>query len=309
MTGNYMPSRSDVEIDYSKFTNGLKQTSTDESDSKPSEYASCEFDSRLETTTSMPEPVENAPKVVCKPKVWTDAPIIEKENVKETVTPDHSPKVKKQDINRPTRKGLGYAFTRKTCFVCGSFSHLIRDCDFHEKRMAKQAELTNSKNKVTGQRENRPVWNNVQRINHQNKLGYGDYRYGSILSYENEVLQSVFMNKASDLEDTSVNDRYADGMLAVPLPMTGNYMPSRSDVEIDYSKFTNGLKQTSTDESDSKPSEYASCEFDSRLETTTSMPEPVENAPKVVCKPKVWTDAPIIEKYESDSDNDLVSNV
>nr|GEW41870.1 hypothetical protein [Tanacetum cinerariifolium] len=28
-------------------------------------------------------------------------------------------------------------------------------------------------------------------------LGYGDYRYGSILSYENEVLPSVFMNKAS----------------------------------------------------------------------------------------------------------------
>nr|GEW28016.1 ribonuclease H-like domain-containing protein [Tanacetum cinerariifolium] len=28
-------------------------------------------------------------------------------------------------------------------------------------------------------------------------LGYGDYRYGSILSYENEVLQSVFMNKGT----------------------------------------------------------------------------------------------------------------
>nr|GEU51685.1 ribonuclease H-like domain-containing protein [Tanacetum cinerariifolium] len=35
--------------------------------------------------------------------------------------------------------------------------------------MAKQAELTKSKNKVTGQRENRLVWNNVQRVNHQNK--------------------------------------------------------------------------------------------------------------------------------------------
>nr|GFA59445.1 hypothetical protein [Tanacetum cinerariifolium] len=44
-------------------------------------------------------------------------------------------------------------------------------------------------------------------------------------------------------------------------------------------------------------------------ETTTSMPEPIENIPKVVCEPKVWTDAPIIEKYESDSDNDSVSNV
>nr|GFB66208.1 hypothetical protein [Tanacetum cinerariifolium] len=36
--------------------------------------------------------------------------------------------------------------------------------------MAKEAELTKSKNMVTGQRENRPVWNNVQRVNHQNKF-------------------------------------------------------------------------------------------------------------------------------------------
>nr|GEW10808.1 ribonuclease H-like domain-containing protein [Tanacetum cinerariifolium] len=140
-------------------------------------------------------------------------------------------------------------------------------------------------------------------------LGYGDYRYGSILSYENEVLQSLFVNKESDLEDTPVNDRYADGMHAVPLPMTWNYMSSGPDVEIDYSKFTYGPKQTSIDESNSKPSEYASCESESSVETTTSMPAPVENAPKVVCELKVWNDASIIEEYESDSDDDSVSNV
>nr|GFD45720.1 hypothetical protein [Tanacetum cinerariifolium] len=86
-------------------------------------------------------------------------------------------------------------------------------------------------------------------------------------------------------------------------------MPFGPDVEIDYSKFTYGPKQTSVDESNSKPSEYASCESDSSVETTTSMPKPVENARKVVSKPKVWIDAPIIEEYELDSDNDLVSNV
>nr|GEU98150.1 ribonuclease H-like domain-containing protein [Tanacetum cinerariifolium] len=121
--------------------------------------------------------------------------------------------------------------------------------------------------------------------------------------------KSVFIIKASDLEDTSVNDRYVDGMHAVPPPMARNYMPSGPDVEIDYSKFTYGPKQTSADESNSKPSEYASCEYISSVETSTYMPELVENASKVVCEPKVWTDAPIIEEYESDSDNDLVYNV
>nr|GEV45513.1 copia protein [Tanacetum cinerariifolium] len=121
--------------------------------------------------------------------------------------------------------------------------------------------------------------------------------------------ESVFMNKECDLENTRVNDRYAKGMHTVPPPMTGNYMPSGPDVEIDYSKFTYGPKQTSVDESDSKPVENASSDSDSSVEATTSMPVPVDNAPKVVCEPKVWSDAPIIEEYKSDSDDDSVSNV
>ncbi|GJW53773.1 putative ribonuclease H-like domain-containing protein [Tanacetum coccineum] len=36
--------------------------------------------------------------------------------------------------------------------------------------MAKQVELNKKKSKGTGQGENRPVWNNVQRLNHQNKF-------------------------------------------------------------------------------------------------------------------------------------------
>nr|GFB01410.1 hypothetical protein [Tanacetum cinerariifolium] len=121
--------------------------------------------------------------------------------------------------------------------------------------------------------------------------------------------QSVFMNKECDLEDTPINDRYAEGIHVVPPPMIGNYMSYGPDLEIDYSKFTYGPKHTSVDDSDAKPYENASNESDSSVETTTSMPAPVENAPKIICEPKVWTDAPIIEEYESDSDDDSVSNV
>nr|GEV84730.1 ribonuclease H-like domain-containing protein [Tanacetum cinerariifolium] len=180
--GNYMPSGPDLEIDYSKFTYGPKQTSVDDSDAKPSENASNESDSSVKTTTSMPAPVENAPKTILsnvqeeieKPSfAFTDSVKhvkTLKENVKESGTPNHYPKIKKQDRHSHTKKGMGYGFTRKACFVCDSFSHLIRDCDFHEKRMAKQAALTKSMNKITGQQEHRPVWNNVERVNHQNKF-------------------------------------------------------------------------------------------------------------------------------------------
>ncbi|GJS81601.1 hypothetical protein Tco_0748142 [Tanacetum coccineum] len=207
MTGIYMPSKSDFGIDKSKFSYGPKQSKTSESDAKTSDTASCESNSSVETLDSVSKSAVNEPTVVSKSKVWSDAPIIEeyesdsddeyviepskeqekpsfafvntvkhvktpRETVKEKNTCSPIPKADKRVWNGLMSKklGLGYGFTKKACFVCGSFSHLIRDCDFHEKRMAKQVELNKQKGKGTSQGENRPVWNNVQRLNHQNKF-------------------------------------------------------------------------------------------------------------------------------------------
>ncbi|GKB60141.1 putative ribonuclease H-like domain-containing protein [Tanacetum coccineum] len=140
-------------------------------------------------------------------------------------------------------------------------------------------------------------------------LGYGDHRYDGILSYENEVLQSVFMNKESDLANQPLYDRFitAAGMHDVPPPMTRNYMPTGPDVEIDYSQFTYGPKQTQPSESDTQTSEFDTCESNISEETPKLVSESVVNKPNVVCQPKVWSDAPIIEEYESDSDDYCVS--
>ncbi|GJS19420.1 putative ribonuclease H-like domain-containing protein [Tanacetum coccineum] len=137
-------------------------------------------------------------------------------------------------------------------------------------------------------------------------LGYGDHRYDGILSYENEVLQSVFMNKESDIENQPVYDRFAEGMHAVPPPMTGNYMPSGPEIEIDYSQFTYGPKQTQPSESESQSSESDTCESNISTEPSELVSEPMVNDSNVESQPKVWSDAPIIEEYESDSDDECV---
>ncbi|GJW46577.1 hypothetical protein Tco_0078223 [Tanacetum coccineum] len=195
MTGNYMPSGPDVEIDYSQFTYGPKQSQPSESETQTSDFDTCESDCSVETHESLPEPTVNEPKVVNQPKVWSDAPIIEEyesdsedEHVsqptkeqeqpsfastnKQVKTPRETVKNQFTHSKNPTvdKKGLGYGFTARACFVCGSLSHLIRDCDFHEKRMAKQAELNNSMRMKSSQREIRPIWNNVQRVNHKNQF-------------------------------------------------------------------------------------------------------------------------------------------
>ncbi|GJZ25336.1 retrovirus-related pol polyprotein from transposon TNT 1-94 [Tanacetum coccineum] len=74
---------------------------------------------------------------------------------------------KKPKVNN---KELGHGFTERACFVCGSFSHLIRDCDYHVK-LAKQVELNKQNmSKGNGTGERKPTWNNVQRVNKQNQF-------------------------------------------------------------------------------------------------------------------------------------------
>ncbi|GKC76200.1 hypothetical protein Tco_1126974 [Tanacetum coccineum] len=106
-------------------------------------------------------------------------------------------------------------------------------------------------------------------------LGYGDHRYDGILSYENKVLQSVFMNKKSEIENQPLYDRFVTA---------------------------EGMHATQPSESESQRSEFDTCESNISTEPSELVSEPVVNESNVECQPKVWSDAPIIEEYESDSE-------
>ncbi|GKC38152.1 hypothetical protein Tco_1050536 [Tanacetum coccineum] len=193
MTGNYMPSGPDIEVDYSQFTYGPKQTQPSESETQTSEFDTCESNISTEPSELVSEPVVNESNVECQPKVWSDAPIIEEyesdsedEYVSIPTKEQETPSFANQQVKTPRetvknqfthsknpkvdKKELGYGFTARACFVCGSLNHLIRDCDFYEKRMAKKAELNNGLNRNSGQSDIRPIWNNVQRVNKQNQF-------------------------------------------------------------------------------------------------------------------------------------------
>ncbi|GKA87355.1 hypothetical protein Tco_0809119 [Tanacetum coccineum] len=86
------------------------ETQPSESETQTSEFDTCESNISTETPELVSEPVVNESNVACQPKVWSDAPIIEEY---ESDSEDES------------------------------LNHLIRDCDLHEKMMAKQAELNN----------------------------------------------------------------------------------------------------------------------------------------------------------------------
>ncbi|GJR56717.1 ribonuclease H-like domain-containing protein [Tanacetum coccineum] len=238
------------------------------------------------------------------------------------------------------KEAVGFDKTKVECYNCHKTGHFARECRFKGTQDNRRRDAWNSGNKDgsrTGQKEDSKAlvtvdgegvdWTthseeedyalmacnssdsdtealSITCANDKFGLGYGDHRYDGILSYESEVLQSVFMNKESDLENQPLNDRFANGMHAVPPPMTGNYMPTGTKIEIDYSQFTYGPKQTQLSESESQSSECDTCESNISTEPSELVFEPVVIESNVESQPKVWFDAPIIEEYESDSEDE-----
>ncbi|GJX08861.1 hypothetical protein Tco_0196793 [Tanacetum coccineum] len=89
----------------------------------------------------------------------------------------------------------GFEFKKKACFICGSLNHLIKDCNFYENKMEGKYVL-NNEGKATGQREVRPVWNNTQRVNHQNKLTHPHPRRNFVPSAVITNSRKVLVNTA-----------------------------------------------------------------------------------------------------------------
>ncbi|GJT41989.1 hypothetical protein Tco_0941854 [Tanacetum coccineum] len=66
------------------------------------------------------------------------------------------------------KQGVGFRKV-KAYFVCRSTEHLIKDCNFHDKK----SQESNLKNVVnTGKWESKPVWDNTKRVNHPNFSKY-----------------------------------------------------------------------------------------------------------------------------------------
>ncbi|GJV02044.1 putative ribonuclease H-like domain-containing protein [Tanacetum coccineum] len=151
--GNYMPSRPD--LSFAGLDDSVYKTKDTDSDND---------------SVFRPKPDQTKPKFTKINFVKSDENVksVNKENIhrqEEYPRKSQSPKDNKRNWNgMMTQKlGNGFEFIKKACFVCGSFNHLIKDCDFHNKKMVEKPVL-NNKGRVTGQREIRPVWNNAQRL-------------------------------------------------------------------------------------------------------------------------------------------------
>ncbi|GJW10971.1 hypothetical protein Tco_1576798 [Tanacetum coccineum] len=120
-----------------------------------------------DANTEKPKSVSES--VVSNPKINRDSVIIEDWNSDDeeegyemqTVRPETQTVKTRDDKSGQTSKKQGIGFKKvKACFVCKSTDHLIKDCNFLDKK-SQEPKLKNVVN--TGQREGKPIWDNTKR--------------------------------------------------------------------------------------------------------------------------------------------------
>ncbi|GJU14708.1 putative ribonuclease H-like domain-containing protein [Tanacetum coccineum] len=147
------------------------------SDDRSNEYSTCQSnDSEGSIGTSSEHFVDPESEISRVPQeVYVSKPITTNEKgvsapKSKEVEPSCVSHRKNWNAMMERELGEGYSFTKKKCFVCCSLSHLIKDCDYYEKKMAREVAPKKQMVFNTGNRVAKPVWTNDDRINHANQF-------------------------------------------------------------------------------------------------------------------------------------------
>ncbi|GJV92677.1 putative ribonuclease H-like domain-containing protein [Tanacetum coccineum] len=155
ITGNFLTPRADISfagLDEYAIRNKIIESQTTELNTKTSETAGQTNDENTEKPKSASE------SVVSNPKIDRDRVIIEdwnsddEEEVSEvqTVRPETQTVKTRDDKSGQNSQKQGISFRKvKACFVCKSTKHLIKDCNFHDKK-SQESKLKNVVNTVKG---------------------------------------------------------------------------------------------------------------------------------------------------------------
>ncbi|GJW27027.1 hypothetical protein Tco_0040838 [Tanacetum coccineum] len=253
LTGDYTP-KPQEEIDDSLYVYGKKgpqKPKISDSDDNSTEHSTCpsndsegsfgnpsEHSSESESESiSVPNEMTTSKSVTTNEKVVSESKEVEPSCAKHVKTPRQQMKNqgtsefkgKKWNKMMERELGEGYSFIKKKCFVCGSLSHLIKDCDYYEKKMAREAEFKKQRVFNTGNRVAKPVWNNAHRVNHANHFVPRPVQLNVVRQNVNSVRPNVNTGRVN-VNSVRTNVNTGRSKQPVPTCNSNSFSPVRPQV-------------------------------------------------------------------------------
>ncbi|GKE71870.1 hypothetical protein Tco_1529942, partial [Tanacetum coccineum] len=241
--GDYTP-KPQEEIDDSLYVYGKKgpqKPEISDSDDNSTKHSTCQSNdsegsfrhpskhsSESESESiSVPNEMSTSKSVTTNEKVVSESKEVEPSCATHVKTPRQpmknqgTPEVKGNNWNKIMEKelGEGYSFIKKKCFVCGSLSHLIKDYDFYEKKMAREDELKKQRVFNTGNGVAKPVWDNANMVNCANHFVPRPVQLNAVRSNVN--------TSRANVNSVRININTVRSKQPVPTNNTNNFSPVR----------------------------------------------------------------------------------
>ncbi|GKD64643.1 hypothetical protein Tco_1306751, partial [Tanacetum coccineum] len=126
-----------IDLDESQMSYGIKSSTSGDSNSVSNDFVSCDNNDNISTSKSEAEIVSNVGTPILEPIIVQDLPSFSCNSSNKNGNTFRTSCNKNGYFNKKAchfRKNASSVC--KLCFVCGSSTHLIKDCDFYEKHMA-----------------------------------------------------------------------------------------------------------------------------------------------------------------------------
>ncbi|GKE42078.1 putative ribonuclease H-like domain-containing protein, partial [Tanacetum coccineum] len=221
------------------------------------------------------------------------------------------------------KEPIGFDKTKVECYNCHKIKHFARECRIKGNQYSKRRDAWNSgnKDKENGRRSGKQEdskalvtidGEGVDWTSHSEEEE--DYALMACNSSGSDIeviscskeckesyaeLKKLYDEQRAQLSDASIEiQAYTQALKKVEAQLVAH---QQEDLKAKVEKWHNSSKNHNL-----LLNSQMSARDKARLseETHESMPEPVVNEPNVVSQPKVWSDAPIIEEYESDSEDE-----